>query len=98
MTCEEVEAVWQAVLKRNGYHKDSRVGYSNGISYPPDWGERTASLRPGDTIFLQAGICFDFQSGMWLEDLSAAISEHFVVTDAGGEQPSDVRRELVVIS
>lgn len=48
VTCEEVEAIWQGVLKRNGYSKDSRVGYSIGMNYPPDWGERTASLRPGD--------------------------------------------------
>ena len=27
-TCEEVEAVWQSVLNRNGYRKESRVGYS----------------------------------------------------------------------
>ena len=47
-TCEEVEAVWQAVLRRNGLKKESRVGYSIGLNYPPDWGERTASLRPGD--------------------------------------------------
>ena len=68
VTCEEVEAVWQAVLRRNGYRKDSRVGYSIGIGYPPDWGERTASLRPGDTTELQLGMCFHFQSGMWLEE------------------------------
>ncbi len=97
VTCEEVEAVWQAVLRRNGYRKDSRVGYSIGIGYPPDWGERTASLRPGDTTELQLGMCFHFQSGMWLEDFGAAISEPFVVNDAGGERLSDVRRELVVI-
>lgn len=96
-TCEEVEAAWRAVLERNGYSKDSRVGYSIGINFPPDWGERTASLRPGDTTVLQSGMCFHFQSGVWLDDFGAAISEPFVVTDSGGERLSDVRRELVVI-
>ena len=96
-TCEEVEAVWQGVLKRHGYSKESRVGYSIGINYPPDWGERTASLRPGDKTVLQPGMCFHFQSGMWLKDFGAAISEPFVVTDQGGERLSDVRRELIVI-
>jgi Xaa-Pro aminopeptidase len=96
-TCEEVEAVWQGVLKRNGYSKESRVGYSIGLNFPPDWGERTASLRPGDTTELQAGMCFHFQSGMWLENYGAAISEPFVVTDNGGERLTDVRRELIVI-
>jgi len=97
VTCAEVEAVWQAVLKRYGYSKESRVGYSIGLNYPPDWGERTASLRPGDHTELQAGMCFHFQSGMWLDDFGAAISEPFVVTDNGGERLSHVPRELIVI-
>ncbi len=97
VTCEEVEAVWQSVLKRNGYHKESRVGYSIGLNYPPDWGERTASLRPGDKTVLEAGMCFHFQSGMWLENFGAAVSEPFVVTESGGERLSHVDRELIVI-
>jgi Xaa-Pro aminopeptidase len=96
-TCAEVEAVWQEVLRRNGYSKESRVGYSIGLNFPPDWGERTASLRPGDTTELQAGMCFHFQSGMWLENYGAAISEPFVVTENGGERLCNVRRELIVI-
>ncbi|MFT5111317.1 MAG: ectoine hydrolase [Parasphingorhabdus sp.] len=97
ITCEEVEAIWQNNLKKHGYSKDSRVGYSIGLNYPPDWGERTASLRPGDKTVLQAGMCFHFQSGMWLDDFGAAVSEPFVVTKSGGERLSDVRRELIVI-
>ena len=96
-TCEEVEAIWQKVLNRNGYHKESRVGYSIGVNYPPDWGERTASLRPGDTTVLQSGMCFHFQSGVWLDTIGAAVSEPFVVTDNGGERLCSVRRELIVI-
>jgi len=97
VTCEEVEAIWQAILKKHGYEKNSRVGYSIGLNYPPDWGERTASLRPGDKTVLQAGMCFHFQSGVWLDDFGAAISEPVVVTEAGGERLSDVARELIVI-
>ena len=96
-TCEEVEAIWQDVLRRNGYSKESRVGYSIGLNYPPDWGERTASLRPGDRTELQAGMCFHFQSGIWLDDFGAAVSEPFVVTENGGERLCDVARELIVI-
>lgn len=96
-TCEEVEAIWQAVLKRHGYSKESRVGYSIGLNYPPDWGERTASLRSGDQTVLEPGMCFHFQSGMWLDNYGAAISEPFVVTDKGGEHLSHVARELIVI-
>ena len=97
ITCEAVEAVWQKVLNQAGYHKDSRVGYSVGLNYPPDWGERTASLRPGDQTELQSGMCFHFQSGVWLETLGAAVSESFVVTKRGGERLCTVRPELIVI-
>jgi ectoine hydrolase len=94
---EDVEAAWQAVLRRNGLKKESRVGYSIGLSYPPDWGERTVSLRPGDRTELQAGMCFHIQAGLWLEGFGVAISESFVVTDKGGDRLCDVARELIVI-
>jgi Xaa-Pro aminopeptidase len=96
-TCEKVESVWQKVLNRNGYRKESRVGYSIGLNFPPDWGERTVSLRPGDKTELQPGMCFHFQSGVWLDDFGAAISESFVVTESGGERLCDVSRDLIII-
>ncbi|MER9296456.1 M24 family metallopeptidase [Mesorhizobium sp. M0621] len=96
-TAEEVEAAWQAVLCKNGLKKESRVGYPVGLAYPPDWGERTASLRPGDTTEMQPGMCFHFMAGVWLDDFGIAISESFVVTDRGGERLCDVTRELIVI-
>ena len=96
-TCEQVEAAWQAVLRKNGLKKESRVGYPVGLAYPPDWGERTASLRPGDTTELQPGMCFHFMAGVWLADFGIAISESFVVTERGGERLCDVARELIVI-
>ncbi len=96
-TAEMVEAAWQAVLRRHGLKKESRVGYSIGLAYPPDWGERTVSLRPGDRTELRAGMCFHMQSGIWLDDWGIAISESFVVTEQGGERLCDVARELIVI-
>lgn len=97
MSCAEVEAVWQRVLNKHGLSKDSRVGYPIGLAYPPDWGERTCSFRPGDKTVLEAGMCFHFQSGVWLEDIGVAISEAFVVGERGGERLTDVARELIVI-
>jgi Xaa-Pro aminopeptidase len=97
VSAEQVESVWQQVLNKNGYHKESRVGYSIGLNFPPDWGERTVSLRPGDKSILETGMCFHFQSGVWLDDFGAAVSEPFVVTEQGGEQLCDVQRGLVVI-
>jgi ectoine hydrolase len=97
VTCEEVEAVWQRVLNRNGLKKESRVGYSIGLAFPPDWGERTMSLRTGDKTVLEAGMCFHFQSGVWLDDYGAAVSEPFIVTTQGGQRLCDVERRLIVI-
>ncbi len=96
-TAEDVEAAWQAELRRNGLKKESRVGYPVGLAYPPDWGERTASLRPGDRTELQSGMCFHMMSGVWFEDFGMAISEPFVVTDRGGEKLCDSPRELIVV-
>ena len=47
VACEEVEAAWRAHIARHGLEKASRIGYSVGLGYPPDWGEHTMSLRPG---------------------------------------------------
>jgi ectoine hydrolase len=96
-TATQVEAAWQAVLRRDGLKKESRVGYSIGLAYPPDWGERTVSLRPADETELQAGMCFHLQSGVWLSDWGVAISESFIVTEKGGERLCDAPRELIVI-
>src|SRR5690606_3938156 len=42
-TCEEVEAAWRSVISKHGLEKKSRVGYSIGIGYLPDRGEKTMS-------------------------------------------------------
>lgn len=68
VTCAEFEATWQLALAKKGYDNKSRVGCSIGLDFPPDWGERTASLRPGAETELQPGICLHFQSGVWLSD------------------------------
>ncbi|MGE0847443.1 MAG: M24 family metallopeptidase, partial [Flavobacteriaceae bacterium] len=38
-TCEDMAVAFFDTLKRHGFEKDSRTGYSIGLSYPPDWGE-----------------------------------------------------------
>lgn len=97
VSCHEVNQLWQSMLKKNGYVKNSRVGYSIGLAYPPDWGERTASIRDGDMTELEEGMCFHFQSGVWLEEYGAAISEPFVVTERGGERFCNVDRKLFLV-
>ena len=82
-TCEEVEAAWRGVIERAGYQKASRIGYPVGLGYPPDWGERTVSLRAGDTSVLTANMCFHMILGMWQDDWGYEISETLRVTEAG---------------
>lgn len=83
MTCEEVERVWANTIAKSGFVKDSRIGYSMGLNYPPDWGEHTASLRPGDKTVLQPGMTFHMIPGIWLDDCGVEISEPFYVTEKG---------------
>ena len=86
VTCEEVEATWRRVIARAGYEKASRIGYSIGLNYPPDWGERTASLRQGDRTVLKPDMCFHMILGMWQDDWGFELSETFRVADAGAPE------------
>jgi ectoine hydrolase len=95
-TCEDVEAAWRRTIARYGLGKESRVGYSIGLSYPPDWGERTMSLRPGDQTVLQEGMCFHLIPAIWQEDWGLEISESFLVTAQGAEPFCRVPRRLLV--
>ncbi len=97
-TCEEVAARVYDSFARAGYIKANRTGYPIGLSYPPDWGERTMSLRPGDTTELQENMTFHLMPGLWTADWGLAITESFVVTAQGGQPLADIPRELVVKS
>ena len=93
-----MESILQKEINKRGYEKKSRVCYSIGLNFPPDWGERTASMRVGDKTVLEEGMCFHFQSGIWLEKLGAAISESIVITEKGGKRLCDVDRKLFHIA
>ena len=94
--CEDVERAWRECVARYGLTKDSRIGYSTGCNYPPDWGEHTMSLRPGDRTELQENMCFHMILGIWMDDWGLEISETFRITDTGAECLADVPRPLVV--
>jgi ectoine hydrolase len=95
-TCEDVAKAFFAVLARRGIRKDNRTGYPIGLSYPPDWGERTMSLRPGDRTELRPGMTFHFMTGLWLEDWGLEITESIAITEAGAECLASVPRQLFV--
>ncbi|WP_425085578.1 M24 family metallopeptidase [Ruegeria profundi] len=96
ITCEEIATCVYDSFARAGYEKANRTGYPIGLSYPPDWGERTMSLRPGDTTALQENMTFHLMPGLWTPDWGLAITESFVVTPEGGQPLADIPREMVV--
>jgi ectoine hydrolase len=70
-------------LERAGIQKDSRCGYAIGVSYPPDWGERTVSFRKEDETVLEAGMTFHFMPGLWMDDWGLEITESILIRDSG---------------
>lgn len=84
-TAGEVALAFNAALKREGFVKDSRCGYSIGLSYPPDWGERTISFREGDRTVLQPGMVFHFMPALWLDDGGIEITEPVLIGETGAE-------------
>lgn len=84
-------------LERAGIKKDSRCGYPIGISYPPDWGERTISFRKDDETVLEAGMTFHFMPGLWMADWGLEITESILIREAGpAECFCDRPRQLIV--
>lgn len=96
VTCESVEAAWRRVIRRHGLIKESRIGYSTGCNYPPDWGEHTMSLRPGDRTELRPNMTFHMIPGIWMDDWGIEISECFRVTDTGAQPFCTTPRKLFI--
>jgi Xaa-Pro dipeptidase len=96
VAAEDVEAAWRAVIARHGLKKESRIGYSIGVAYPPDWGEHTISLRPGDRSVLQPGNVLHSILGMWMDGWGIEVSETILVTETGAETLTNFPREIHV--
>ncbi len=96
VTCEEVEGAWRGAIAKSGLVKESRIGYSTGLNYPPDWGEHTMSLRPGDRTVMQPDMTFHMIPGIWQDDWGIEISECFRVTETGAEPFATTPRQLFV--
>ena len=94
--CEDIASAFFTVLKKHGIEKDNRTGYPIGISYPPDWGERTMSLRLGDESVLEENMTFHFMTGLWMEDWGFEITESIVIGKSGPECLANVPRKLFV--
>jgi len=96
MRAEEVELVWRRHIAKAGLEKESRIGYAMGLNYPPDWGEHTASLRPGDKTVLASKMTFHMILGMWMDDYGFECSESLRVTETGCETFANFPRKLFV--
>ncbi|SNR54410.1 M24 family metallopeptidase [Halorubrum vacuolatum] len=94
VTCEAVEAAWRETIAKYGVEKEDRIGYSMGLGYPPDWGEHTASIRPGDETVLEEGMTFHVIPGLWEDEFGVELSETFTVTPNGAETLADFPRRL----
>ena len=95
--CQDIAEKFTTILeKRTGIIKKSRCGYSIGLSYPPDWGERTMSLRAGDHTILEPGMTFHFIPAVWHDDWGMEITESILITNTGAQTLSNVPRMLFV--
>ena len=93
---EDIEAAWRKTISKYGYEKESRCGYAIGLSYPPDWGERTVSFRKGDKTVLEPNMTFHFMPALWFDDWGLETTESIVITDSGVETLANVPRKLFV--
>ncbi len=97
LTGEDVERIWREHIAKKGFEKESRIGYSMGLNYPPDWGEHTASLRPGDKTILKPNMTFHMILGMWMDNFGFECSESFRVTQTGARTFAEFERKLFLI-
>ncbi|MBZ0162419.1 MAG: ectoine hydrolase DoeA [Notoacmeibacter sp.] len=79
----DIYAALAVPLERAGIERGARAGYPIGLSYPPDWGERTISIRPGDNTVLQPGMTFHFMPGLWMKDWGMEITESILIRESG---------------
>jgi len=91
----DLATTWERVLAAHGLAKPSRIGYSIGIGFPPDWGERTVSLRGEDETVLQENMTFHLIGGMWMDNYGYELSEPMRVTATGVETFTSLPRELI---
>ena len=95
-TCDIANA-FMAVLARHGIHREGRCGYPIGLSYPPDWGERSASIRAEDRTVLQPGMTFHFMPALWMDSWGLETTETILIREDGpAEALCSVERKLFV--
>lgn len=95
-TCDIANA-FMSVMARHGIERQGRMGYPIGLSYPPDWGERSASIRSEDTTVLRAGMVFHFMPALWMDTWGLETTETILITEDGPAEPlCTIDRKLFV--
>ena len=84
-------------LEKAGISRAARCGYPVGLSYPPDWGERTVSLRAEDETVLEPGMTFHFMPGLWQSTWGLETTETILIREEGpAETLCNLERRLFV--
>ncbi|MFY0662236.1 MAG: M24 family metallopeptidase [Shimia sp.] len=95
-TCDIADA-FMDVLAKHGIERSGRMGYPIGLSYPPDWGERSASIRSEDETVLQPGMVFHFMPALWMDSWGLETTETILIRADGAAEPlCDLERKLIV--
>lgn len=93
----DVHAAWQAVLTRHNLEKKSRIGYSIGIGYAPDWGEHTLSVRSGETTIIPENAVVHIILGMWMDGWGMELSETIHIRESDAVCLTQYPREVHVV-
>lgn len=93
----DVANAFMGVLAKYGIERSGRMGYPIGLSYPPDWGERTASIRTEDETVLHPGMVFHFMPALWMDTWGLETTETILIKESGpAEALCNVERKLFV--
>lgn len=92
--CEEVAALWQRVIRRAGHETDNRIGYSIGMGFPPDLGERNTSLQAGDRTVVEEGMSFYVVATIGTGRHNVVVGETVLITRTGHETLSTLPTRL----
>lgn len=95
--CCDVHAAWQRVLNRYDLEKKSRIGYSIGVGYSPDWGEHTISFRDDDHHLLPVNAVVHIILGMWMDGWGMELSETIHVRERDAVCLTNFPREVALL-
>ncbi len=82
-TAGDVARALYAGLEKYGIACDGRCGYPIGLSYPPDWGERTFFIRTDEETVLRHNMTFHLMPALWMDEWGLEITKPLLVDESG---------------